>query len=154
MRWILDRQFPIYWFKAMLDTESWFPCRLQFTISCSHNLIPPGTKCLHNLPMPACTPQSFALLYSDGIALIMAVISAIKLLIAGWKTKFSDMHQSPVILFLLVWFFVGWALTYIPTDFSDSYDQLVANYQSYCLECLVFSWVLPSFKKSSVLSRS
>lgn len=147
MRWILDRQFPTYWFKAMLITGlvSLPPAIYNFLLT---QLDPTWDEVLAQFANAGVyTPNLLHFFILMGLPLIMAVISAIKLLIAGWKTKFSDMHQSPAILFLLVWFFVGWALTYIPTDFQI---HMINSWQVPVILLGMlgfFRWVLPWLQK-------
>ena len=144
-RWLLDRRFPMYWFKAMLITG---------LISCPpaiYNLLltrldPTWSEVLAQFANAGVyTPNPLHFFILMGLPLLIALITAVALLVKSIGQQWHELREKPVILFLLIWFFFGWLLTYIPTDFQihmiNSWQVPVILLAGYGLYRWVFPWL-------------
>jgi len=111
------RRWPVYWFKAMLITGliSWPPALYSVLLT---RLNPIWKEVLAQFANAGVyTPDPLHMLILMGAPLILALASAGWLLWRGLRHKQAE-ALAPANLFLIVWLFVGWALTYIPADFQ------------------------------------
>ena len=118
VRWLVDRQWPDYWFKAMLITGllSWPPALHAVLLT---RLNPIWEEVLAQFPNAgAFTPSPLHMIIAMGLPLILAILTLFLLVLkrgSGQSHELSTVHS---LLFIGVWFVVGWALTYIPTDYQ------------------------------------
>jgi hypothetical protein len=93
------------------------------------------------------TPNFFHFFILIGFPLVIALITAIKLIVNAVCQQWQEIRDAPIILFLLVWFVFGWLLTYIPTDFQI---HMINSWQVPVILLAgigLFRWILPWFQK-------
>ncbi|MCP4536088.1 MAG: hypothetical protein GY832_02980 [Chloroflexi bacterium] len=118
VKWLIERQWPDYWFKAMLITGllSWPPVLYSVLLT---RLSPIWEIILAQFSNAGVfTPNLFHIFILMGLPLILAILTLFWL--ARGQVKNGLVEQSPTrgYLFLAVWFVAGWALSYVPTDFQ------------------------------------
>jgi hypothetical protein len=154
VRWVLDRRLPVYWVKALLIVGllSWPPAlysvlltRLdptwkevlaQFANAGVYSPTPPHMLILMGLPLIGAI-VTLALRLRDSLKSGAALPSSI-------ASTASTGHE----LFIGVWFVVGWALTYVPTDFQI---HMINGWQvpiGLLATIGLFEYVLPAIKAS------
>ncbi|GAB4524268.1 MAG: hypothetical protein Fur0018_07690 [Anaerolineales bacterium] len=118
-RWAQMRRFPWYWFKALLLVGLIsFPPALYSVLLTSLN--PIWKEVLAQFDNAGVfTPNPLRMFIPLGIPLILGLGGALTTLRGIAQPQGADTAQkSRLRTFLVVWFFGGWALTYIPTDFQ------------------------------------
>lgn len=114
---IKSRRWPSYWFWGMLIVGliSWPPALYSVLLT---RLNPIWEEVLAQFSNAGVyTPNIFHMLILMGIPLWMAIATWLWWAWSGVKRK-DTIGIEGRNLFLMVWFVVGWALTYIPTDFQ------------------------------------
>jgi hypothetical protein len=146
-RWFLDRRFPMYWFKAMLITG---------LISCPpaiYNLLltrldPTWSEVLAQFANAGVyTPNLLHFFILLGLPLLIALITAVGILVKAMDQHWQEFREKPVVLFLLIWFIFGWLLTYIPTDFQI---HMINSWQVPVILLAgvgLFRWLVPWLQK-------
>jgi len=153
-RWLLDRRFPMYWFKAMLITGLISSPPAIYNVMLTR-LDPTWSEVLAQFANAGVyTPNPFHFFILMGLPLLIALITAGALLVKSIGQQWHELREKPVILFLLIWFFFGWLLTYIPTDFQihmiNSWQVPVNLLAGYGL----FHWVFPWLQKHLLNKRA
>ncbi len=118
-RWAQTRRFPWYWFKALLIVGLIsFPPALYSVLLTSLN--PIWKEVLAQFDNAGVfTPDPLRMFIPMGIPLFLGLAGALTTLRAAAKPREAvSTPKSRLRTFLVVWFFGGWALTYIPTDFQ------------------------------------
>jgi hypothetical protein len=91
------------------------------------------------------TPNFLHFFILMGLPLLIALITAVALIVKSIGHQWHELRENPVILFLLIWFIFGWLLTYIPTDFQihmiNSWQVPVILLAGYGLYRWVFPWL-------------
>jgi len=119
VRLALDRRLPMYWVKALLVTGllSWPPALYAVLLT---RLNPIWEEVLAQFPNAGVfSPKPLHMLILMGLPLITAIVTLV-LYVREYLTK-GDVRLAPARnreLFVLTWFVVGWALTYVPTDYQ------------------------------------
>jgi hypothetical protein len=144
-RWLLDRRFPMYWFKAMLITGLISSPPAIYNVLLTR-LDPTWSEVLAQFANAGVyTPNLLHFFILMGLPLLMALITAVAILVKALGQHWQDLRANPVILFLLIWFIFGWLLTYIPTDFQihmiNSWQVPVILLAGYGLYRWVFPWL-------------
>jgi len=117
-RWLLDWRFPTYWFKAMIITGLISPPPAIYNVLLTQ-LDPTWSEVLAQFANAGVfTPNLLHFFILMGLPLVMAVITVVLILVNVIRHRSKEVRDDPLKLFLLVWFFFGWLLTYIPTDFQ------------------------------------
>jgi len=114
---VLTRRWPSYWFKAMVcvGLVSWPPALYSVLLT---RLDPLWKQVLAQFANAGVyTPSPPHMLVLMGVPLLLALAQLGLFLRANWKGRHIAIWHEPD-LFLGVWFVVGWALTYMPTDFQ------------------------------------
>jgi hypothetical protein len=152
-RLLLDRQLPLYWVKAVLIVGllSWPPA--LYSVLLTH-LNPIWEEVLAQFanagvysPSP---PHMFILM---GVPLIMALVTLALYLGHDLKREVIGQSLSGKGLFVVVWFVVGWGLTYIPTDFQV---HMINSWQvpvGLLATIGFFNYVIPTFGRRRDASR-
>jgi len=119
-RWVRDRRLPTWWVKALLITGllSWPPALYAVLLT---RLDPTWKEVLAQFVNAGVfTPNFPHMLILLGLPFILAIVTVV-LLIRDARRRRTD-PAGPLLadteLFVGVWFVVGWALTYVPTDFQ------------------------------------
>lgn len=118
-RWWQMRRFPWHWFKALLIVGLIsFPPALYSVLLTSLN--PIWKEVLAQFDNAGVfTPDPLRMFIPLGVPLILGLGGALTTLrVAAKPQKAAPTQRSRLRTFLVVWFFGGWALTYIPTDFQ------------------------------------
>ena len=118
-RWAQTRRFPWYWFKALLIVGLIsFPPALYSVLLTTLN--PIWKEVLAQFDNAGVfTPNPLRMFIPMGIPLFLGLAGALTTLRAAARPqKAAAPHKSRLRTFLLAWFFGGWALTYVPTDFQ------------------------------------
>jgi hypothetical protein len=118
VRWLVDRRWPRYWFKAMLVTGllSWPPALYSVLLT---QLNPIWEEILAQFSNAgAFTPDPLHTVILMGLPLVLAIVTLFVLLFNRTKRDPSWLPAGQGYLFIGVWFVTGWALAYIPTDFQ------------------------------------
>ncbi len=113
------RRFPWHWFKALLIVGLIsFPPALYSVLLTSLN--PIWKEVLAQFDNAGVfTPDPLRMFIPLGIPLILGLGGALTTLRGAAKPqKAAPTQRSRLRTFLVVWFFGGWAFTYIPTDFQ------------------------------------
>ncbi len=119
VRWAQTRRFPRYWFKALLSVGLLsFPPALYALLLTTLN--PIWKEVLAQFDNAGVfTPNPLQMFIPLGIPLFLGLAGA---LTALRRTRPPQEAASArgfrLRTFLVVWFFAGWAFTYIPTDFQ------------------------------------
>lgn len=146
-RWLLDHRFPTYWFKAMLITGLISSPPAIYNVLLTR-LDPTWSEVLAQFANAGVyTPNFFHFFILIGFPLVIALITAIKLIVNAVCQQWQEIRDAPIILFLLVWFLFGWLLTYIPTDFQI---HMINSWQVPVILLAgigLFRWILPWFQK-------
>jgi len=111
------RRWPTYWFKAMLVVGllSWPPALYSVLLT---RLDPIWKQVLAQFSNAGVyTPNLLHMLILMGVPLLLA-LATLTLQARDMLTRRNLAAFDGMSLFLWVWFIVGWALTYIPTDFQ------------------------------------
>jgi len=114
---LINRQWPSYWFWAMLIVGiiSWPPALYSVLLT---RLNPIWEQVLAQFVNAGVfTPNPFHMMIVMGLPLWSALIISSWWIYGNFSGKDKSI-QNGRNLFLVVWFFTGWALTYIPTDFQ------------------------------------
>lgn len=114
--WLVDRQWPRYWFRAMLITGllSWPPALYSVMLT---KLNPIWEEVLAQFPNAgAFTPDPLHVLILMGAPLILALITLVLLQKTGRGAAQALTRRR--LLFAGVWLIAGWVLAYVPTDFQ------------------------------------
>ena len=120
VRWLVDRRWPAYWFKAILITGllSWPPALYSVLLT---RLSPIWEAVLAQFPNAgAFTPDPLHMVILMGLPLILAIVTFVTLV---GESKSGDgggqgLPTGQGYLFIQVWFVAGWVLAYVPTDFQ------------------------------------
>ncbi len=118
-RWAQVRRFPWYWFKALLLVGLIsFPPALYSVLLTSLN--PIWKEVLAQFDNAGVfTPDPLRMFIPLGIPLFLGLAGALTTFRGVAHPQGADSPpQSRLRTFLVVWFFGGWVLTYIPTDFQ------------------------------------
>ncbi len=118
VRWLVDRKWPAYWFKAMLVTGllSWPPALYSVLLT---RLNPIWKEVLAQFSNAGVyTPNLFHMLILMGFPLLLAMLTLVLLAFKRIESEPSEQLAAHGHLFIGVWFVAGWAMTYIPTDFQ------------------------------------
>jgi len=118
IRWLVDRQWPWYWFKAMLITGllSWPPALYSILLT---QLNPIWNQVLAQFSNAgAFTPNLLHTMILMGFPLVLAILTLCLLVLKRTKSDPSAPQAAQGYLFIGVWLVAGWALAYIPTDFQ------------------------------------
>jgi hypothetical protein len=120
VRWLLDRQPPVYWVKALLIVGLLsFPPALYSVLLT--RLDPTWKEVLAQFANAGVySPTPLHMLILMGLPLILAIVTLAPLVRDRSRGGNPLPLQSSTDhgLFIGVWFVVGWALTYVPTDFQ------------------------------------
>jgi len=114
---LIKRQWPTYWFRAMLIVGiiSWPPALYSMLLT---HLNPIWEQVLAQFVNAGVfTPNPLHMLILMGLPLWSALVTSSWWIYGYFKDKDKSI-QNGRNLFLVVWLFTGWALTYIPTDFQ------------------------------------
>jgi hypothetical protein len=119
-RWVRDRRLPTWWVKALFITGllSWPPALYAVLLT---RLDPTWKEVLAQFANAGVfTPNFPHMLILLGLPFILAIVTVV-LFIRDARRRRID-PAGPLLadteLFVGVWFVVGWALTYVPTDFQ------------------------------------
>lgn len=118
VRWLVDRQWPAYWFKAMLITVSlsWPPASYSVLLT---QLNPIWKEVLTQFSNAGVyTPNLFHMLILMGFPLLLAILTLVLLVLKQTKSQPSKRPAAHRYLFIGIWFITGWAMTYLPTDYQ------------------------------------
>jgi hypothetical protein len=121
VRWLVDRRWPAYWFRAVLITGllSWPPVLYSVLLT---RLSPIWKQVLAQFPNAgAFTPNLLHLPILMGLPLVLAALTLLLLLLARNTSAPSQSPTQSLVdnyLFVGVWFVTGLALAYVPTDFQ------------------------------------
>jgi hypothetical protein len=118
VRWLIDRQWPGYWFKAILvmGLLSWPPALYSVLLT---RLSPIWNQVLAQFPNAgAFTPDLVHIFIYMGIPLVLAILTLFWLVRRRSEDSPDEAGPARKYLFVGVWFIVGWVLTYIPTDYQ------------------------------------
>lgn len=142
-RWVLERRFPTYWFKAMLITGL-ISCPPAIYNVLLTRLDPTWSEVLAQFANAGVyTPNLLHFFILMGLPLMMSLLTAIGVISSNIRQQWAELRQNPMLLFLLVWFFAGWLLTYIPTDFQI---HMINSWQMPVILLAgigLFRWVVP-----------
>jgi hypothetical protein len=114
---VRTRRWPDYWFKAMLlvGLISWPPALYSVLLT---RLNPIWKEVLAQFANAGVyTPNPLHMIILMGAPLILALAATGWLLVRGLRLNPAESLAAPH-AFLVLWLFLGWALTYIPTDFQ------------------------------------
>jgi hypothetical protein len=117
-RWGLSRRWPSYWFKAMLIVAllSWPPALYSVLLT---RLNPIWEKVLAQFANAGVySPDPLRMFILMGLPLAAALVTLGLRLREGLRSGAGASDPGPEILFAGVWFVIGWALVYVPTDFQ------------------------------------
>ncbi len=118
-RWVQRGRFPWYWFKALLIVGLVSSPPALYSVLLTR-LSPIWREVLAQFDNAGVfTPNPIRMFIPMGIPLILGLAGALTTLRAAARPPEAEAApRSRLRTFLLVWFFGGWALTYIPTDFQ------------------------------------
>jgi len=146
-RWLLDWRFPTYWFKAMIITGLISSPPAIYNVLLTQ-LDPTWSEVLAQFANAGVfTPNLLHFFILMGLPLVMAVITVVIILLNVIRHRSKEVRDDPLKLFLLVWFFFGWLLTYIPTDFQI---HMINSWQiPVCIMAGIglFRWGIPWLQK-------
>lgn len=147
VRWVIERRFPLYWFKAMLITGLISAPPAIYNVLLTR-LNPTWEQVLAQFANAGVyTPNLLHYFILLGLPLILAVLTAVGLIVHWMRAGGSEARETPALLFLLTWFFAGWALTYVPTDFQI---HMINSWQVPLVLLAglgFFRWILPWLQK-------
>ena len=118
VKFLVDRQWPRYWIKAMLITGllSWPPAVYSVLLT---RLNPIWEEVLAQFSNAGVfTPDPLHMVVLMGCPLILAAVTLVLLILRPITDGARELPTPQGRLFIGVWFVAGWALTYIPTDFQ------------------------------------
>lgn len=118
VRLLIERKWPAYWFWAMLIVGliSFPPALYSVWLTSANPLWEEVLAQFSNAGVFTPTPPHMLILM--GIPLIMAIVTFGLMLSNMLRQRQASPFLGPRETFVLVWFVVGWALTYIPTDYQ------------------------------------
>lgn len=118
IRLLVDRQWPRYWFWAMLivGVISCSPALYSVWLTSANPLWKEVLDQFDNAGI--FSPRPLHMLILMGIPLIAALVTLALRLREVVQVRRAVQPVAQREIFLVVWFIVGWALTYIPTDYQ------------------------------------
>lgn len=147
VRWIIEKRFPFFWFKTMLIAGLISSPPAVYNVLLTR-LDPTWKEVLAQFANAGVyTPNFLHFLILMGLPLLIAIITAIVLILQAVKSPTAELRHNPLLVFLLIWFGFGWLLTYIPTDFQI---HMINSWQVPVISLAgvgIFRWILPYLKK-------